>query len=95
MVMLGTSFRALAADPSVVDFPDSGENKDILEILEMGGFMMYPLALLSVICVVLILLYFFTIRRNAVVSDKFMNAAEALIRKRDYLLQVRIHAISM
>ena len=45
MVMLGTSFCALAADPSVVEFPDSGENKDILEILEMGGFMMYPLAL--------------------------------------------------
>jgi biopolymer transport protein ExbB len=85
MVMLGTSFCALAADPSVVEFPDSSQNKDILEILWMGGFMMYPLALLSVICVVLILLYFFTIRRNAVVSDKFMNAAEALIRKRDYL----------
>jgi len=47
--------------------------------------MMWPLAVLSVICVVLILLYFFTIRRNAVVSDKFMSTAEALIRKRDYL----------
>lgn len=61
------------------------ENKDILEILEMGGFMMYPLAVLSVICLVLIMLYFLTIRRGSVVSDKFMNAAEALIRKRDYL----------
>lgn len=65
--------------------PESAENKDILEILEMGGFMMYPLAVLSVICLVLIMLYFLTIRRNSVVSDKFMNAAEALIRKRDYL----------
>lgn len=63
----------------------AGENKDILEILSLGGFMMYPLALLSIIAVVLILLYFLTIRRSAVVSDKFMNAAEALIRKRDYL----------
>ncbi|MBK1829821.1 MotA/TolQ/ExbB proton channel family protein [Verrucomicrobiaceae bacterium R5-34] len=61
------------------------QNKDILDILKMGGFMMYPLALLSIICVVLILLYFLTIRRGSVVSDKFMNAAEALIRKRDYL----------
>lgn len=82
-VMLATMQSALAADPPVT--PGSASNKDILEILSMGGFMMYPLALLSVICVVLILLYFFTIRRNAVVSDKFMNAAEALIRKRDYL----------
>jgi biopolymer transport protein ExbB len=31
------------------------------------------------------LLYLLTIRRNAVVSDRFMNAAEAMIRKRDYL----------
>ena len=61
------------------------ENKDIVDILKMGGFMMYPLAVLSVICLVLILLYFLTIRRGSVVSDKFMNAAEALIRKRDYL----------
>ncbi|MGB0774893.1 MAG: MotA/TolQ/ExbB proton channel family protein, partial [Akkermansiaceae bacterium] len=64
---------------------ETGETKDIFEILQMGGFMMYPLALLSIIAVVLILLYFFTIRRNSVVSDKFMNSAEALIRKRDYL----------
>jgi len=63
----------------------AADNKDVLEILQMGGFMMYPLAVLSVIAVVLILFYAFTIRRNSVVSDKFMNAAEALIRKRDYL----------
>lgn len=85
VLMLATSLPLMAADPSVVDFPDSRESKDIVEILWMGGFMMYPLALLSVICVVLTLLYFITIRRNSVVSDKFMNAAEALIRKRDYL----------
>ena len=83
VVMLATAQSALAADPPAA--PEAAVNKDILEILSMGGFMMYPLALLSVICLVLILLYFLTIRRNAVVSDKFMNAAEALIRKRDYL----------
>ncbi|MBT8036157.1 MAG: MotA/TolQ/ExbB proton channel family protein [Verrucomicrobiae bacterium] len=81
-ILLGMAHGAAAADS-----PGAGEsaNKDILEILSMGGFMMYPLALLSLIAVVLIVLYFFTIRRNSVVSDKFMNAAEALIRKRDYL----------
>ena len=63
----------------------SGDSMDVLDILSKGGFMMYPLAVLSVIAVVLILFYTFTIRRNTVVSDKFMNAAEALIRKRDYL----------
>ena len=58
---------------------------DFLQILKDGGIMMFPLALISVAGVVLILLYLLTIRRNAVVSDRFMNAAEAMIRKRDYL----------
>ncbi len=57
---------------------------DFLEIVAAGGIMMYPLALLSVIGVVLVLIYLLTIRRNAVVSDRFMDAAEAMIRKRDY-----------
>jgi biopolymer transport protein ExbB len=34
---------------------------------------------------VLVLLYLLTIRRGTVVSDRFMNAAEAMIRKRDFL----------
>ncbi len=58
---------------------------DFLEIVSAGGVMMIPLALISVVGVVLVLLYLLTIRRNAVVSDRFMNAAEAMIRKRDYL----------
>lgn len=58
---------------------------NFLEIVAAGGVMMFPLALISVVGVVLVLLYLLTIRRNAVVSDRFMNAAEAMIRKRDYL----------
>lgn len=56
-----------------------------LETLAKGGLMMYPLLLLSVIGVVLILIYLLTIRRNAIVSDRFMNTAEGMIRKRDFL----------
>lgn len=81
LVALFVSVQRVAAEGAA----EAAQNKDVLEILYMGGFMMYPLALLSIIAVVLILLYFFTIQRNSVVSDKFMNAAEALIRKRDYL----------
>lgn len=72
-----------AASASAQDAPS--ENVDFLEILSKGGVMMYPLAALSVVAVVLIFLYALTIRRNAVVSDRFMNAAEAMIRKRDFL----------
>ncbi len=59
--------------------------KSFLEIVKDGGIMMYPLALMSVICLVLILLFLLTIRRNSVVSDRFMNSAETMIRKRDFL----------
>jgi len=58
---------------------------NFLEILKGGGIMMFPLALMSVICVVLILLFLITIRRNAIVSDRFMHAAESMIRKYDFL----------
>lgn len=58
---------------------------DFMEIVEKGGPMMFPLALLSIVAMVLILLYLLTIRRNAVVSDRFMNTAEAMIRKRDFV----------
>lgn len=58
---------------------------DLFQVVAAGGMMIYPLALLSVIGVVLILIYLLTIRRNAVVSDRFMNLAESLLRKRDYL----------
>lgn len=58
---------------------------NFMEIVQAGGIMMFPLALLSVVAVVLILIYLLTIRRNAVVSDRFMDAAETMIRRRDYL----------
>lgn len=58
---------------------------DFMEIFDKGGIMMYPLALLSVAAMVLILLYLMTIRRNTVVSDRFMTTAESMIRKRDFL----------
>ena len=61
------------------------DSTKFIEIVAAGGVMMYPLALISVVGVVLVLLYLLTIRRNAVVSDRFMNNAEAMIRKRDYL----------
>ena len=56
-----------------------------MQIFDDGGIMMYPLALLSLVAVVMILLFLLTIRRNAVVSDRFMNNAEAMVRKRDFL----------
>lgn len=59
--------------------------------LSLGGFiqstgiMAYPLILLSMITLFFIVLFTFTVRQGTVVSDAFMNSADALIRKQDFL----------
>ena len=68
--------------------PESGNKTTeltLLEIVEETGFLIWPLTALSVIAVFLIIFYILTIRRGAVASDRFMNSADALIRKQDYL----------
>lgn len=78
----GFLLSALAASAAGTEPPVKQIN--VLEVIAQGGVVMYPLAILSLITVVLILLYFFTIRRNAVVSGKFMDTAENLLKRRDY-----------
>jgi len=75
---------SVSAAPASPAIGAPGE-KGFLELFAAGGYTMYVLLLISVILVLFILVFLATIRRNAVVSDKFMNAAEAMIRRRDYL----------
>ena len=60
------------------------EPATLLDAIQAGGWAMIPLAIMSVLTMMLILAYAFTLRRNAVVSEHFMNTAEVLIKKRDY-----------
>ena len=69
----------LSAAPATTAAPSE---MNFLEVFAAGGIAMYPLTLISVILVIFVLVFFATIRRNAVVSDKFMSAAEAMIRRR-------------
>jgi len=55
------------------------------EIVVAGGVVMIPLAALSVITIMLILAYMVTMRRGAVATARFMQTADALLRKKDYL----------
>ncbi|MGI8602628.1 MAG: MotA/TolQ/ExbB proton channel family protein [Verrucomicrobiales bacterium] len=57
----------------------------LTELFHAGGIMMYPLVGLSIFAVTLIFFYTVSIRQGAVVSDRFMDEAETLIRKGDYL----------
>jgi biopolymer transport protein ExbB len=57
----------------------------LLQLLKSGGWVMWPLILLSVITLSLIFACLFSLRRGTVVTRRFMETAEALLRKRDYL----------
>ena len=60
--------------------PDS-----LAKLLSTGGVVMIPLALLSVITLALILVYFLTLRRGAVASGRYMTTAETLLIKGDLM----------
>lgn len=81
----GFFLSALVVSAGVETPVPAVKETNFLEILAKGGIMMYPLGLMSVITVLLVLIFLLTIRRNAVVSDYFMNHMESMIRKRDYM----------
>jgi biopolymer transport protein ExbB len=82
----GFLLSALVVSAANVDTPARvAKEVNFIEILAKGGIMMVPLGIMSVITVLLILMFLLTMRRNAIVSDSFMNTTEAMIRKRDYL----------
>lgn len=61
-----------------------GSSLDPVKLFREGGITIYALLGLSLVMCALIVFYFLTIRRAAVVSDAFMRTAEGLIRKQDY-----------
>jgi biopolymer transport protein ExbB len=65
--------------------PDLPQTTTVLDALLHAGPIIIPLVLLSIFSVMLVVTYFLTIRRGAVVSHGYMATADALLRKRDYL----------
>jgi biopolymer transport protein ExbB len=56
----------------------------MMKLLQAGGWVMIPLALASIVTLVLIIACLFTLRRSTVVTRRYMDTAEALLRKHDY-----------
>lgn len=81
----GLSRRGMDLAKQIADKATKEQAIQLLALLKQGGPLMIPLAGLSFVAVLLIIYYMLTIRQGTVVSDKFMNAADALIRKQDYL----------
>src|SRR3982751_6392784 len=80
---LGSAAPLLAQEPTPALVPRRSQT--VLETLVNAGPVIIPLFLLSIFFVALVVVYFLTIRRGAVVSNGYMATAEALLRKRDYL----------
>lgn len=55
------------------------------KLIQDGGWAMVPLGFLSVVTVMLVLVYLFTLRRSSILTPHYMNTADVLLKKRDYL----------
>jgi biopolymer transport protein ExbB len=70
------------------DAPSSGmaiNAVTLWKLVQSGGWVMIVLGFLSVVTLMLILVYIFTLRRSAILTPHYMNTADVLLKKRDYL----------
>jgi biopolymer transport protein ExbB len=58
---------------------------NLLKLIESGGWTMIPLGVMSVLTVMLTLVFLATLRRSAILTPHYMNTADVLLKKRDYL----------
>jgi biopolymer transport protein ExbB len=80
-----TPISALFAQEELLPVADPDPVMTLWQVVNSGGVIMIPLAVLSVIAVALMIIYFFTLSRRSVVTARYMQTADALIRKKDYL----------
>lgn len=84
LVALSSVTSALAQVPAP-DQPVLPRTTNVLQAMIGAGPVMLLLFVLSIFSVMLIIVYFFTLRRGAIVTSNYMATADALLRKRDYL----------
>jgi biopolymer transport protein ExbB len=85
LVVWAGATSAFAQAPTTPDQPILPPTTNLLQAMIAAGPVMVALFLLSIFSVMLIVVFFFTIRRGAIVSSGYMATADALLRKRDYL----------
>ena len=81
---LAAATPLLAQDPAAQP-PDLPQSTSILDAMIAAGPVILPLFALSIFSVMLVVVYFLTIRKGTIVSSGYMATADALLRKRDYL----------
>lgn len=60
------------------------DSTNLWQVLISGGVVMYPLAALSVLGGMLVFYFLMTLRRGAVVSARYMQTADTMIKKKDF-----------
>lgn len=66
--------------------PEQGKGGTSLwELINKGGWTMIPLGVMSFLTVMFVLIYMATLRRSAILTSHYMNTADVLLKKRDYL----------
>ena len=89
----GAAEKSSQAPDEVISIPSPGApaaeidltTTNLWKLVRAGGWAMVPLAFLSVMTVMLVLVYLFTLRRSAILTPHYMNTADVLLKKRDYL----------
>jgi biopolymer transport protein ExbB len=81
--------KSTAARPGAAYVPAAQPAKEsemtLLKLIESGGWTMVPLGVMSVLTVMLSLVFLATLRRSAILTPHYMNTADVLLKKRDYL----------
>jgi len=76
--------KAPASAPSGLLGSES-ETVSLWKLVESGGWAMIPLGIMSVITFMMVLVNLFTLRRSAILTSHYMQTADVLLKKRDYL----------
>src|SRR5688572_20164458 len=80
--------RNATAKSGAAYIPPPGQSApatNLLKLIESGGWTMIPLGVMSVLTVMLTLVFLATLRRSAILTPHYMNTADVLLKKRDYL----------
>lgn len=77
-------FLLAQSDTWFTYFKAGGRNISLTELFNMGGFIMWPLLVLSMLAVFVLFLCLINTRQSAVLPPKLMDKSEGFIRKRDY-----------
>jgi len=77
--------KANTVSPTEAPFNGQINTVNLWKLVRSGGWAMIPLAFLSVLTVMLVFVYLFTLRRSSILTPHYMNTADVLLKKRDYL----------